>query len=39
MMNLDKLDPNWDAAAKHGEASKTGINPLKKSSSTTHIVC
>lgn len=40
MINLDKLDPNWEVAARHGEASKVGINPLKKGSSGgTQAVC
>ena len=27
MLNLDRLDPDWNLATRHGEASKPGLKP------------
>lgn len=37
MIDLDKLDPNWDIAMEHGQASKTGILPANETNSTTDL--
>lgn len=37
MIDLDKLDPNWEIAIEHGQASKTGITPENANKSTTEL--
>lgn len=40
MIDLDRLDPDWDLAAQHGQASKTGkVSSTKRPGSTAICQC